>query len=192
MSLGTVGLRAKPELKILRGTTPDEALQRSELAPCFDATEAAAIKSGMVVSLHLDNGVYKWKRGMIAGSTPYIAEWDGNDPRVTASGKLPAISMSGQFTLLTGYFNAADAALFVPEALVSAYAHNDGTESNRGKLKIAATTEYIVARGARGQVGSIDYGPGATDESWAVAQDSTASSGTMVAVDSAFTGAKAP
>lgn len=182
--------RAKPFVAITQGYTPEDAIMRYRLAPCLDTTEISTIKSGMVVSLVLDSGAYKWRRGFVAGAVPHIAMYDGVDPLYTASGKLPAIPLSGQFTLKTGYFNEAAAASFVPGVAISAYAFNDGTDANKGRLKIAASGETIVARGV--SQGADGTSTASTDQAYAGLTVSGVDNASMVEVESAFTGLLLP
>jgi len=175
---------------ITQGYTPEDAVMRYNLAPCLDATETAEIKSGMVVSLVLDSGAYKWRRGIAAGAVPHIAIYDGNDPLVLASRKLPALSMGGQFTLKTGYFNEAAADSFIPGVALSAYQHNDGTAANRGRLKIGASGEVVVARGVSD--GASGSATAATDEDWPLMTVSGVTNALTVEVETAYTGLLVP
>lgn len=180
MALGLSGLRTYPELRVLKGFHPDSASHRSREAPCLDAT---LIKSGMAISLHLDDGVYKWKPGSIAGQQTYIALYDGADPRYTASGLLTGLSLAPGFTLQTPYFGGTQST-FVPGVEIAAYLHDDGTAANRGKF-LVATSGMTVCGEARSYE---DLGAGSTDQSWATAQDSSASSALMITFDSLYTG----
>lgn len=135
--------RSKPRLRVIKGYVGQNSNQRQEVAP---VASGMVIMSGDVISKFwvTDPGRYEWVLGLVSGATPYIALQDYNDSDVIAAGGLTGLSCAGQFTLESAYFVEGTTANWLDGAAVSAYANDDATAANRGKLKLAATNDPIL------------------------------------------------
>jgi hypothetical protein len=110
----------------------------------YPVPSTTTIKEGMVISPKLVDGIYQWVVGLASGAEAFIATQDSDYPAVQSIGRLIGISMSGLFTLETGYYNKSSGS-FTPGAELSAYADDHGTAALRGFLKVAASTERVLA-----------------------------------------------
>lgn len=135
--------RTKPRLRVIKGYVGQNSNQRQEVAP---VASGMAIMSGMLISKlwSTDNSRYEWVLGLVSGAIPYIALQDYTDADVLAAGGLTGLSCAGQFTLESAYFVEGTTANWVDNAAVSAYANDDATAANRGKLKLAASGDPIL------------------------------------------------
>jgi hypothetical protein len=131
-------------LRIVRGYQGQETSFNQESAPVYTGV---TIKSGMVMSLHYDSTkeAYAWKPGVVAGAPAYIAINDSTDSDVVAADRFIGISLTNpNLVFESGWFVTGTAGDWDANAAISAYAHDDGTEANRGKFKIAASGNMIL------------------------------------------------
>jgi len=183
-------LRAKPLLRILQGYSPETTMGREAVYPIHSTITPANIKSGMVVSLLAeDSGALAWVIGLVSGQTAHIALRDGDEPFVAAvDGMLPAISMAGQYTFETGYFDEDEYASMINGAALSAYANDDGTAANRGKFFLATEGDPVIARILPGQLARNVNNVSQIG----LPEDSQASDGRVIVAQSAQTGVLQP
>ena len=102
---GLQNQRLKPKLNVLRGWNPDTS---SEFRTSLPVALGVTIMSGQLVQpkWNATAETYEWVLGGTAGAEAqyFWADEDSAEGDVLESGKLPALSCSGQFVLETAYF----------------------------------------------------------------------------------------
>lgn len=159
--------RLKPRVEVFRGFNPQDPSTRSATAPVSSkkadgSTNDPAlnggflIRSGQVVSLIPDGGIYKWALGFDPTATPpqvpHIAYNDSTDEDVIEAGNMPGLSCAGQFEIATAFFKAADVNLFDMGVLLTP----DGLTGN---VKVGTKADTVIGYVTRALL-TVD-GPGA-------------------------------
>lgn len=124
------------------------------LCETWPAYNDQSIKSGQVLSKIPSGGTYYFQRGLATkagvgatGATvalPFLAILDDTDPDVVAAGGIWAVAFSENFSVETPWFVTGTEANWDAGAEISAYSAADGTDANRGKIKLAASGEIII------------------------------------------------
>lgn len=141
-----VQLRTKPRVQVLRGYDPMNPTTLTAVA-----APGEVILSGQLVSKVWNGSLarYEFVLGNDDEVIPYISWSDSADQDVIESGKLTALSCSGQFEIQTAFYDVNDGA-----SPANVYVYNEGTPltwstANPGNVKPAATGDLILGHVSR-------------------------------------------
>lgn len=149
-----ISTRPLPRMEILKGYFPEQATNLESFHP---VKTGELIKSGMLISTEVNDGVVEWVKGWQAGNgTPHFSCSDYDDFSVEQAGVLKGISCSGSYRIITPYFKAVPAVAYkAGSALVP--------DSTTGYVKSAAAFapaagEAVIGySGPNVSGGALDY-----------------------------------